>query len=384
MRTIGVLGGGQLSQMLIEASGRIPARLIPLCESAEDPAPRSAAHWVKGHWSKPNDIKRLLKEVEAVTFENEFIDVNLLRPYFTKHSVHPSLDAIYVLQNKLRQKIFLNKIGIPTAGYDKWKGTGDWRQWIKDFLAAGDGHGVLKWAQYGYDGYGTKVVSTQTPPEEIATFFEKARIQGTEIFIEKKIPFVRELAIVGCRSLSGQWISYPAVVSQQKNGVCHEVRGPAEVFGVAPKACMRIEEMIKAVAQELPLEGALAMEVFETEQGDLIVNELAPRVHNSGHYTQDACKVSQFENHLRAILGLTMANPECEPYFGMINILGTREDSAPKDLPRPPVPLHLHWYGKSRVRPGRKMGHVNFSAHTLEEYTALQEKTQNWIRDLKI
>jgi len=263
-----------------------------------------------------------------------------------------------------------------------------------------DGECVFKWAQQGYDGKGSWIsqsASSSSPSNEAqaVAFCRSAIDRRLPLFVERKISFRRELALVACRSRRGEFAAYPLVVTEQKQGICHRVRGPAIAFGVSDTLERQARSFAQKVADSIPLEGVFAVEMFETDRGELLVNELAPRVHNSGHFTQDASRVSQFENHLRAVLGLSLGQTDSEPAFAMLNLLGPQGLPASGRETRPPLPfvgprLHLHWYGKTVARPGRKMGHLNAVARQpgelpslLLEMTDLEERWRKGIEGEK-
>jgi 5-(carboxyamino)imidazole ribonucleotide synthase len=223
---------------------------------------------------------------------------------------------------------------------------------------------VFKWSKYGYDGKGTLIVSKDQQSAsalEITEFCDRALERGAGVYAEKKMNFKRELAVIGVQSVLGEFISYPLVVSEQQGGICKTIRGPASSLGVDPRFESFADRYARKLAQSGEIFGCFAIEMFETDQGELFVNELAPRVHNSGHYTQDAGRTSQFENHWRALLGLPLGDTRCAPAFVMRNLLGPAGIlSAPADvLPVPPREVRAHWYGKTAVKAGRKMGHLN-------------------------
>jgi 5-(carboxyamino)imidazole ribonucleotide synthase len=227
---------------------------------------------------------------------------------------------------------------------------------------------VLKTSRGGYDGKGVWFVSTV---EDCRPAFEAAAATGVRILAEELVDFRRELSALAVRSPSGQAAAYPVVESVQRDGICHEVVAPAP--GLSDRLATQAEELALRVARELDVTGVLAVELFETVDDKILVNELAMRPHNTGHWTQDGALTSQFENHLRAVLDLPLGSPQARaPWTVMVNILGGPTDSGgrlydgyPHALARDPR-LRVHLYGKE-PRPGRKVGHVNAYGDDLQE-----------------
>jgi 5-(carboxyamino)imidazole ribonucleotide synthase len=255
----------------------------------------------------------------------------------------------------------------------------------------------------GYDGKGVCLPSdTDSGRREAREFCAAARRLGVAVYAERKVDYRRELAIIACAARApdggaaaeAAFIAYPLVASEQQKGVCRKVLGPARALGVDPSLERQACSAARRLAFELKLEGAFALELFETRDGRLLVNEIAPRVHNSGHYSQDGCRVSQFENHWRAIQGQPLP-PEPSPAFGMLNLLGPPGLSlelpadglkgSPFRAPAPPV--HLHWYAKRSIRPGRKLGHLNAVGSSPGDLDQLSESLErahsDWIQDLR-
>lgn len=311
-----------------------------------------------------------LRESQTVIFENEFVDVAELRKLNAGERARfvPTLEVIGKLQDKLEQKRALEAARIPCARYLAQAGMG-----LAEFLAKASARLgpelILKWARLGYDGKGVFFHSPGREAEARA-FAAAAQAAGVELFAEARIAFTRELAMTSARGQGGETVHYPAVETRQSRGICHVVVGPARELGLSAEREREIAQWMARLADQLGLEGAFAFELFETDEG-VLVNEIAPRVHNSSHYTQDAADVSQFALHLQAAEGRKLAPPRCQPFFGMLNLLGP----AGVELAAAPPAItsewqaqlaargfRLHWYGKAGVRPGRKLGHVNFVA----------------------
>ncbi len=378
--------------MLAEAAFRLGYRPIVLAggsatsDPSDDPAAQVCPGSVFGSWEDPVALRRFLAQVDTVVFENEFVP----RASFEAAGVteddarfFPVPRVLYRLQDKLEQKRVMAELGIPTADYqivikasaaeklDPAELEKLGKRWPRGF--------VLKWSRLGYDGKGTWISpaissASSLGPDSIQSaleFCKLAQKKRVEIYAEEKIAFRRELAVIGCYSVNKQFgdkqfSAYPLVVSEQEKGICRRVMGPASLFGVSPTLEKQAQDIAEKLARKLDLVGCFGVEFFETEQGLLKVNEIAPRVHNTGHYTQDAAECSQFENHWRAILGLPLGSTvPTAPAFGMLNLIGGPTDSTA--LPEPSAHARLHWYGKAEFRPGRKLGHLNTRATSVAE-----------------
>ncbi|MEW6056407.1 MAG: 5-(carboxyamino)imidazole ribonucleotide synthase [Bdellovibrionota bacterium] len=380
---IGVLGGGQLSQMLCEAAPGLGIHTLVLAEDPRSPAARCADELIVGSSADEKNLSELCKRSPIVVFENEFVDCKSLVKASSKGKIHfvPSLEAIERLQDKANQKRILRNLNIMTAEFEEYPMTHDLRDWLGFIDRRFPGGFVLKWARYGYDGKGVFIVqSLSRQIDQILGFCQNALNRKVSVFAEKKIKYMRELAMVGCVSSEKKIIYYPLVISEQKDGICYKVMGPAVALGVDPKLENLAREVVSKIADHLDLVGCFAIEFFQSEAGELLVNEIAPRVHNSAHYTQEACHVSQFENHLRAAARLPLVEPEVKGVFAMYNLLGPRgaaKTANPQFDLSLPAGVKLHWYGKSEMRPGRKLGHLNAVAkdrQKLEELCGHIEK----------
>lgn len=360
---VGILGGGQLARMLAEAAR--PLGLTPIVYTQEKtcPAGEIGVEIV-------SDLSAFVSRSKIITFENEFVDCEPLHQ--GEDLFFPSVAAIETLQDKFKQKQLLKKIGVPHSPFKIFSKQADLaNQILSAKLQIGDV--VLKWSRMGYDGKG--VCLDVAKAQE---FCADAWSKGREVFGEKKIDFVRELAVIGCVSKTGEGFAYPLVITEQKNGICRRVMGPATSLGVSPTLQAQAEDAVMKIAQGTGITGCFGIEFFETRDGELLVNEIAPRVHNTGHYTQNAMPASQFENHWRAILGMPLCKPRNNSkngatFYAMLNLLGS-EDSEKTTVPKPGPRTHIHWYGKRETRIGRKMGHLNGTAGNREEFQLLLDE----------
>jgi 5-(carboxyamino)imidazole ribonucleotide synthase len=356
-----VVGGGQLARMMAEpaAAMGIPLRLL-----AEAPAV-SAAQVIPDHeigdYTDLTTLRRLVEGCRVVTFDHEHVPTEHLHALEDGGTaVRPGPGALVHAQDKVVMREALAGLGAPMPRHRVVTDADD----VTDFGFPC----VLKTSRGGYDGRAVWFVRNV---EEAQPAFAAAGVAGVRILAEELVDFRRELSALVARSPSGQAAAYPVVESVQRDGICHEVVAPA------PDLCDRLATQAQGLAlrlaRELDVTGILAVELFETTDGEILVNELAMRPHNTGHWTQDGAVTSQFENHLRAVLDLPLGSPVARaPWTVMVNILGGPADSGgrlydgyPHALARDPR-LRVHLYGKE-PRPGRKVGHVNAYGDDLQE-----------------
>jgi 5-(carboxyamino)imidazole ribonucleotide synthase len=340
---------------------------IVLCETVADPAAQVLRNTIFGGWKDPQALKLFLDQSDLVLFENEWVPWEVFdRLGIEKDDpkFFPKLQSMARIQNKLEQKRLLEGLGIASAPYREWKGE-DLKSWLEELRRIWKGPVVLKWATHGYDGKGT-LIESGSPSDfhnRAIEFLEVAAKKKVSVFAEKKASFTSEWAMVGVQSTAGTFAHYPLVITVQERGICRRVMGPATAFGVKPAFEEEAVKAVRAIGREAGLVGTYAVEFFDHE-GKLWVNEIAPRVHNSGHFSQDASECCQFENHLRAVLGWPLGSTRSAPYFAMENILGPRD---PKDWVPSPFEK-LHDYGKGAPTEGRKMGHLNWKAESKTEF----------------
>ncbi len=361
MKPLGLFGGGQLARMMALAAHDMGVPVAVLSASPDDPAAQVVSDWIRGDLSDRVLLDSFLAKCSVVTFESEFLDATLLAELSLgdeRADIFPQPRLMGLLQDRLSQKALIAGAKLPTSPYFDVRDEASARQAWMDL----GGHVVFKKRRYGYDGYGTWVVRTEKDFAKFAKALEEdlGWKERVGFLAERFIPFRRELAIMIVRSRNGDLVRLPFVETFQENSKCLWVKGPL-------KETARMRSLAKTAETflaKVDYVGAMGFELFETKTGDLLVNELAPRVHNSGHYSLDALSVDQFELHVRAVLGLDLPNPApMSKGFAMVNLLGksTRTPSW-----RDAGELRLHWYGKKENRPGRKMGHVNVTDSTAE------------------
>ncbi len=352
---VGVIGGGQLARMMIAPAVELGLELRVLAETADAPAALAATQ--VGDYRDEAAVHEFAKTVDVITFDHEHVPQPILRALEAAgHAVYPSADALQYAQDKLLMREKLEALGLPQPVWARLDSSAD----LEQFLADNGGRAVVKTPRGGYDGKGVRVVSS---PDEVSDWFENAPLLAEEL-----VSFTRELAQQVARRPSGQVRPYPLVETVQREGVCAEVIAPAPSAGTREVALAA--EIAETIAEQLDVVGMLAVELFETDDGRILINELAMRPHNSGHWSQDGSYTSQFEQHLRAVTDLALGEPASRQSWAvMANILGgplnadidTRFAGVYEQHPT----VKIHTYGKAS-RPGRKVGHVNAMGDDLD------------------
>jgi len=351
--SVGVIGGGQLARMMVPPAIELGLDIRVLAESAGESA--GIAVTQLGDYRSAEDVLRFAQGVDVVTFDHEHVPQAVLRALVDAGvAVRPGPDALLFAQDKLRMRERLGALGLPMPEWGAVSSIAD----LDLFLATHGGRAVVKTARGGYDGKGVRVVSSGA---EVADWFD----DDDPLLVEELVDFRRELSQMLARRPSGEIALWPLVESIQRGGVC------AEVIAPAPSSAGRLREVAAeiatTIAAELGVTGALAVELFETTDERLLVNELAMRPHNSGHWSIDGSETSQFEQHLRAVLDLPLGPTAARaPWSVMVNVLGgTAENRYPAALADQPGAKY-HFYGKD-PRPGRKVGHVTAVGDELED-----------------
>jgi len=393
---VGIIGSGQLSQMLVQSAPRANVRPHVLAGSTTDSAAQEQGiHLTTGTISDRALASDFLSKITVCGFESELIDCAALRNASNGLPVRfvPQIDVMERLSEKLEQKRILKSLGIPSAPFFEGPSTeADLDSWFESLKERLGSSFVIKWSKFGYDGRGVLLVEDAVGLRKAKTSCKMALNRGVKIYAEAQVKFARELAIIACHSSSGDFVTYPLVISEQEHGICRRVKGPAVALGVNARFETLAVQYAEKLAKALPLHGSFGIELFETADSDLLVNEIAPRVHNSGHYTQDACVSDQFENHLKAMTGQMLGRTTTKPFFGMLNLLGPQGvqrqiSGGVQTFPECPDEIKLHWYNKTELFPGRKVGHLNCVADTKEELTSrmalMEDYESKWIKFIK-
>jgi 5-(carboxyamino)imidazole ribonucleotide synthase len=348
--SIGILGGGQLGYMLALAGYPLGMRFRFLDPSPEAPVGRIAPR-VTGGFSDRAALEKFAHGLEVVTYEFENVPVDAVHFLAKKVSVFPPPAALEAAQDRLREKQLFEKLGIATTESVAVQASSDLDAALKKVgLPA-----VVKTRRMGYDGKGQWTLRTS---EDVTV--AKQGLPRLPLTLERFVPFTRELSIIAARSRAGETAFYPLIENHHRNGILRLSVAPAS--GVGPELQRAAEDAARRVLESLKYVGVLTIEFFECD-GKLLANEMAPRVHNSGHWTIEGAVTSQFENHLRAISGLPLGATTAIGASAMINLIGELPDSA-QVLAIPSA--HLHLYGKE-PRPGRKLGHVTLRAPSFDQ-----------------
>lgn len=357
---IGIIGGGQLAKMTAAAARRLGCAVSLLERNSNAVALGLADEYLIGDWDDPHSLIKLAGNTDIVTLENEFVDAgSLAQIEAAGYRLFPTAASIGMIQDKLIQKKTLQQAGLPLPPFQE---VGSHRH----IIAAAAEFGwplVLKTRRNGYDGKGN---ATITKKQEIDAAWAKLEGDKNSLYVEAHCPFTAELAVIITTGRRGEQAIYPVVESVQKNHVCHTVRAPAPVSAEIAAGAADIARQALSTVGAI---GSFGVEMFLLKNNKIMINELAPRVHNSGHYTIEACACSQFENHLRAILGWPLGSTRMiKPAAVMINLLGqTHGDAAISGLDKAlgTEDAKIYIYGKESVTPGRKMGHVTALGETL-------------------
>ncbi|RAY12302.1 5-(carboxyamino)imidazole ribonucleotide synthase [Actinomadura craniellae] len=365
---VGMVGGGQLARMTYQAAIGLGVSLRVLSASGDDSAALVGADVRIGSHESLDDLLAFAKGCDVVTFDHEHVPGEHMLSMWTAGVVcRPGPDALALTQNKLLMRELLTGLGMPCPRFAEVPAAAPLR-FLESFAEESGWPVVLKAVRGGYDGKGVWVLDTLN--RETAELVQGLLARGAELMVEEHVPFRRELAALVARSPHGQGAAYPVVETVQQDGICVEVISPAP--GLDDALALRAQGLALELADRLGVVGLLAVELFETESG-LLVNELAMRPHNSGHWTIEGARTSQFEQHLRAVLDLPLGDTApAAPYTVMANLLGGTDPDVYSRyvhvMAHDPA-VKVHFYGKS-VRPGRKIGHVTALGHDLDEVRA--------------
>ncbi len=337
---IAILGGGQLARMTAEAAARLGIEVAILEREPGSPAGRIAAREVIGAWDDRAALAALAEGALVVTLENEFVDAGGLAWLEERGvPVFPAARTLALVQDKLEQKRFMAAAGVPVPPFRAVETRAD----VERAAVEWGWPLVLKARRDGYDGYGN---ATLRGPDDVDPACRRLRWPARALLVEAWVPFERELAVMVARGRGGNCVVYPVVETIQRDHICHVVRAPAPVAAAAEE---RAAEIARRAVAAIGGIGVFGVELFLAEDGRVLYNEIAPRPHNSGHYTIEACQTSQFENHLRAVLGLPLGGAALvAPAAVMVNLLGAREGAARAEglAAALAVPgAHFHLYG---------------------------------------
>ncbi|MEO1374718.1 MAG: 5-(carboxyamino)imidazole ribonucleotide synthase [Cyanobacteria bacterium J06635_10] len=387
MKRVGVIGGGQLALMMGTAAKKLGIELIVQTPSSEDPAVGIASDTVFAAIDDATATNDLAAKCDVITFENEFVDIEALSKLASRGvCFRPRIEALLPLLDKYHQRCFLRDLGIPVPQFilpeslfavssyspesdTKFNRDGEWELTFPV---------VLKARRHGYDGQGTFIIKDLTTLEQKLHLDnwqqnQKNNLIESRFLLEEFIPFKKELSVIAARSTSGEISTFVVVETQQEQQVCRRVIAPAHI---SQQTDIMIRNIACKILNHLQVVGVFAIELFLSDSGEVLVNEIAPRTHNSGHFSIDACLTSQFEQQLRAVCDLPLGDVAMKnPCAIMVNLLGyetSKGDYINKRSKLAEIPrAHLHWYDKSESRPGRKLGHITVLLDELNRYEAM-------------
>jgi 5-(carboxyamino)imidazole ribonucleotide synthase len=356
---LGILGGGQLAKMLANSAYTLGLNIGVIDKEECTPAGDMTQLEFSDGWTKSIDLADFSELCDIVTLENEFIDPKILKAVQKDVSVFPSPETMELVQDKFIQKKTFSNFGIHVPEFEAINNEDSARQFADKF-----GYPfIIKTRKLGYDGYGNFTINSQ---EDISVAFKK--FKQKQLMAERFIDFTKELAVMVARSTKGEIAVYPCVETIQKNHICNQVIAPAPIEVELQK---KAQEMAVKCVESINGIGVFGIELFLTDNGNILVNEIAPRPHNSGHYTIEACITSQYENCIRAILGMPLGSTDMyKPVAVMINLLGKRDGQGTPENVSELFKFNrakLHLYNKKASRVGRKMGHITVLGDEINE-----------------
>ncbi|HET6837174.1 MAG TPA: 5-(carboxyamino)imidazole ribonucleotide synthase [Gemmatimonadales bacterium] len=368
--TVGVLGGGQLGRMFTLRARVMGYRVVVLDPDPHSPAGAVADTQIRTRYDDERGLKQLADQCAAVTTEFENVPALALEQLAQLSLVRPPVEAVATAQDRIAEKTFFQSRGFATAEFRAVRSQAELSAALREVPLPA----LLKTSRLGYDGKGQAQVSTES--EAIRAFEQFGRVPCV---LEQRVELERELSIILARGADGEIALFPVAENRHRDGILETSVVPARIDG---KLATQARELASAAAEALSYVGVLALELFVTPAQELLVNEMAPRPHNSGHYTLDACSVDQFEQQLRTLCGLPLGRPWLLSPVAMINLLGDLwsggEPRWEQALRHPGVRLHL--YGKAEARPGRKMGHLNCLASDVDHAVATAFEARDALR----
>jgi len=345
--TIGILGGGQLGRMLALAAARLGLKCQVFSPDPDSPAFDVVQYATCAEYADVEALERFATDVDVITYEFENIPSSVATILEARRPVRPNCRILETTQDRLIEKDFVTSLGIPTAPYRAVSSAAE----LHDAVADLGRPAVLKTRRFGYDGKGQAMIR---PGDDLAAIWDNLDTRAA--ILEGFVPFEREISVIATRGADGQVVSFDVTENDHRNHILKVSRAPA---AIADDVAARARAIAETIANALGYVGTLAVEMFVAPSDDglqVLVNEIAPRVHNSGHWTLDGASVSQFEQHIRAIAGWPLAPAVRHGSVTMTNLIGDEVHDFPRWLTVPGATVHL--YGKREARPGRKMGHV--------------------------
>ena len=367
-KILGIIGGGQLGMMITEAAQKMPEyidKIIVVDPTENCPASKVGAEHIMADFKNQNAIKELAEKSDVITYEIESGDSEVLKSVQSKVEINPAPDTLRIIQDKFLQKTFLNDNNISVPEFIKIESISDLKLGIEKF-----GYPVLlKARRDAYDGRGNFKINSEFDIQKAYDYFE-----GRKLMLEKFVPFKMEVSVIAARSTKGEIKNYPLVENIHEENILRTTIAPARVSEEITKKAEKIAEKTMSVLNGA---GVFGIEMFVTNNDNILINEIAPRVHNSGHHTLQSSKTSQFEQHLRAILGLELGDTKLLYPTIMYNILGSKSFTGEYNSPKiKEENVFLKMYGKDISKPMRKLGHINLIGQKNESIGELLQKLE--------
>jgi len=367
-KVLGIIGGGQLGMMMTEAAQNLPneiSKIIVLDPTENCPAAQMGAYQIIADFKNKDAIVELSQKSDIITYEIESGDSDVLKSVEKNAEINPSPETLKIIQDKFLQKTFLKENQIPVADFIEINNIEDVKTGMNSFGYPA----LLKARRDAYDGRGNFKINSEDEIQKAFDYFK-----GQKLLLEKFIPFKMEVSVIASRNTKGQIKTYPLVENIHEENILRETIAPARV---SDEIIKKAESIANSTMTVLKGAGVFGIEMFVTQENQIIINEIAPRVHNSGHHTLQSSETSQFEQHLRAILGLELGSTKLLHPTIMYNILGSKSFEGkylPLELTEPNVFLKM--YGKEISKPSRKLGHFNLVAKENETIDQLLEKLE--------
>lgn len=363
--TIGIIGGGQLGRMMALSAKAMGFKIAVLDPTPDSPCGQVADIEITAAFNDMEAIKKLASLSDVVTYEFENIDYDALTWLEENAYLPQGSEVLKVTQHRATEKMAIEAAGLKVAPFMEVTTKEELNEAIRKIGYPS----VLKTSRFGYDGKGQVVLKDDTTLEQAAKL-----LQHGECVLEKWIPFVKEISVVVARSTTGEIKAFPVGENEHRENILYKTIAPARVDQILE---MNAIQSAMTLARHFNLIGTLAVEMFVLEDGTFYINELAPRPHNSGHYTMDACETSQFEQHIRAVTGMPLGKTTLWKPAVMVNLLGENVDAAIEHIPHYEN-AKLHLYGKHEKKEKRKMGHINILADTIEQALEQEASWQIW------
>jgi 5-(carboxyamino)imidazole ribonucleotide synthase len=371
---IGIIGGGQLGKMIAQEAKRMSLKVVVLDPSHDCPASFVSDDVIVADFKDESAIRKLAAMSDILTYEIELANSTTLKELeLENYPVYPSPETLRLIQNKYRQKSFLKENNIPVPKFDLVRSQGHLEELCEEYGFPA----VLKASENSYDGRGNFLITSRNNIKQAFLTFE-----GKECILEKFIPFVKEISVMTARNPSGQIELFPVTENIHVNNILDMSIAPARISN---KVLTKAQEVAQKTLKVLKGAGIFGIEMFVLPDENIVINEIAPRPHNSGHYTIEACSISQFEQHIRAVLDLPLSRPRLLAPAVMLNLLGPESGSGAYKIVGLEelfsiAGLKLHVYGKKISKPRRKLGHITITAETLEEAISRAERARSAVK----